>query len=174
MSLFNTADKVYIGSSVVDKVYLGSNLVWTPSVEEPPVDLTRGPEKVVNGDMSLGTASWTDGNGALLTADNGTLRITRQSITNPFAHQMLSLTTGKTYEIKATIVSQTLPTAQNILRVGTAPGSGNYLDSRAAGARSITTTFVAQTSPLYVAVLYLTGSTGEYMNIDNISVKEIL
>lgn len=36
MSLLNTADKVYIGNSVVDKVYLGSNLVWQHSTGVDP------------------------------------------------------------------------------------------------------------------------------------------
>lgn len=167
MSLLNTADKVFFGSSEVDKIYLGPNLVWQKEI------VVENPNLLTNGDFSEGTTTgWTVANGGVLSVENGALKMTKTTGSNCFFYQAVPVQAGKTYEVKVQVVESIGNTG---IRLGNGPAQLTYLNSGGVGPREFVYSYApASNSTLYLSVVYVSTVIGEYGLYDNLSIREII
>jgi hypothetical protein len=157
------APAVYFGTQAVLKVYSGSTQVWP--VEE------ASPNLIVNGDFSENTNGWSVGNGGVLSVSGGALKLTKGSASNCFTYQSVPVIAGKTYNITVEVLESIGNTG---IRLGTGPAQLQYLNSGAYGPRLFTTQFTApSTSNLFLSIVYISSTIGDYGLYDNISITEV-
>jgi hypothetical protein len=124
---------------------------------------------VTNGTFDTDTSGWT-GSNATLSAVSGELVVT-PTTTNPVAYTAVTLTLGKTYAVKATLVNVNGSTNAKALQVGTSI-TGNNLFSISFGTtpQTLSGTFVATATVAYVNVYNFDGTNAAVW--DNISLFE--
>ena len=130
---------------------------------------TLGSELVTNGTFDSSTTGWT-GSSTTLSAQSGWLRA--ESVSTPaFAYQAISTVVGKVY----TIAGEWRSSAGTWrIVVGTSAGNTNIYTSSIAGSGTVDATFTATTTTTYVSVRSVTITVGDYVEIDNVTVKEVL
>lgn len=165
MSLLNTADKVFFGSSVVDKAYLGTALVWQKEV------VVTNPELIINGDFSGSTTDpWIAANGGTLSVADNTMKLVKGSSSNCFCYQAVQMEAGKTYDIAVEVVESTANTG---IRLGTGPAQLQYFNSGMVGPRLFTATHTSTVNEaVYLSIVYVSSVIGDFGRYDNISIKE--
>ena len=91
----------FIDESVLNE-QLMDNTVPIPRYVNNAVAPTLGPELLINGNFSAGTANWVPGNGASLTASDGVLTVTSAGVSYGSAAQGITVVPGETYIIECT------------------------------------------------------------------------
>lgn len=177
------------GKSMHKPRYLKSELVRNYAGEQPEYfDVEKnkwfscdaGSELVVNGTFSDGTTTgWTAQDGAILSIDNGTLKVLNGTSSAGSAYQLITgLTIGKKYKIKAQDVggntnysaiflAYNAPTLANAI-YPTGGLSGGVLSTL-----TVDTEFVTQATSVYVVLRNEIATVNLYNNFDNISVFQI-
>ncbi len=158
----------------LNKSYLGPEVLSNGSFEG------YGPELVTNGDFSSGLSGWTGNDPAAeLSIVNDKIRVTNgdgtaAGFTSINGAPTLSVVSGKTYEIKYESFQGTSSNAQSQLFLGTTFNTGNVLGGtkfQTNGIHSYIFTAIA-TQDLYLLIKNGTAVSGEYMEFDNVSIKE--
>jgi|14BtaG_2_1085337.scaffolds.fasta_scaffold00213_7 hypothetical protein len=158
----------------LNKSYLGPEVLSNGSFEE------YGPELVTNGDFSSGLSGWAGNDPAVeLSIVNDKIRVTNgdgtaAGFTSINGAPTLSVVSGKTYEIKYESFQGTSSNAQSQLFLGTTFNTGDVLGGtkfQTNGIHSYIFTATA-TQDLYLLIKNGTVVSGEYMEFDNVSVKE--
>ncbi len=138
------------------------------SAQEAPPDM---PELVVNGTFDADVSGWTAANLASLAQAGGRCRVAHTSSSNPYARQAVTLEVGKTYRFKAQTFANGL---NNVIRVGTSPGSGNVINSQTTDDQDFDSTFTATVALHYISLLNFTAVGAGFIEIDNVSLKEVV
>lgn len=125
------------------------------------------PELVSNGTFDTDATGWT-GNNATLSVVAGRLRVTNSSTSAGYAYQAITVETGATYRIKASLFNGTAPNSR--FRVGTAQGGSQYLLETAS---PVDDTFVATGTTVYVSCPVNSTTSGVYAEFDDISLKKV-
>ena len=158
----------------LNKSYLGPEVLSNGSFEG------YGPELVTNGDFSSGLLGWTGNDiAAELSLVNDKIRVTNGDVsaagfTSINGVPTLSVVSGKTYEIKYESFQGTSSDTKSQLFLGTGFNLGNVLAKtvfQTNGIHSYIFTATA-TQDLYLLIKNGTVVSGEYMEFDNISVKQ--
>ena len=158
----------------LNKSYLGPEVLSNSSFEG------YGPELITNGDFSSGLLDWVGNDSAAeVSIVNDKIRVTNgdgsaAGFTSINGVPTLSVVSGKTYEIKYESFQGTSSNAQSQLFLGTAFNLGNVLAKtvfQTNGIHSYIFTATA-TQDLYLLIKNGTVVSGEYMEFDNVSVKE--
>jgi hypothetical protein len=153
----------------------GNHATQSTSTARPTLQVTGttpatlGSELVTNGTFDSSTTGWT-GSSTTLSAQSGWLRA--ESVSTPaFAYQAISTVVGKVY----TIAGEWRSSAGTWrIVVGTSAGNTNIYTSSIAGSGTVDATFTATTTTTYVSVRSVTITVGDYVEIDNVTVKEVL
>jgi hypothetical protein len=141
----------------------------------PGISTYRGPELVSEGTFNTGsTGSWTISRSATLTVVNGKLRVTNTSLTTSGAHLPITCEIGKVYNFSFEIG----PIGANFGYVGISDNdtyaTGTfpyYYNTLSNGFYSVT--FKANATTQYIHLHVFGGSTGNFKDFDNISVREV-
>lgn len=158
----------------LNKSYLGPEVLSNGSFEG------YGPELVTNGDFSSGLSGWAGNDlAAELSIVNDKIRVTNgdgsaAGFTSISGVPTLSVVSGKTYEIKYESFQGTSSNAQSQLFLGTTFNTGDVLSGtrfQTNGIHSYIFTATA-TQDVYLLIKNGTVVSGEYMEFDNISVKQ--
>jgi hypothetical protein len=173
LSLFSAGEQgVWYDPSDLSTLFQDSAGTTPVTAVEQPVGLmldkrlglVLGPELVTNGDFSNGTTGWsTTGNGAI-SVTSGAATISGTTPTNNGAFQNIGAAANRVYRVNFTVVSHAggmrIAIAGNGVPIQTAPGT--YSVQLAAGASGTG------------AFGVLTSADNSAVQIDNISVKEVL
>lgn len=165
--------------------YLSSDLVRRFAGEQPDYfDVNKnkwfntdaGTELVTNSTFDVSTSGWIAQDGAVLSIDNGTLKVLNGISNSGSAYQLISgLTVGKKYKIKAkdvggntnyssVYIAYVSPILANAIYVGSSGGVlANY---------NIDTEFIAQATSVYIVLRNDITTINVYNNFDAISVFE--
>lgn len=145
-----------------------ANIGWP----EPKV---IGPELVTNGTFDEDISGWSGARGnETLSVVSGRLRSTAISAGAQGPVQTLSgLTVGKVYRLLASVYTDGGVEAK-YFRVSTLSTlGGDAVDLFSSFSEDWDETFVATAATMYVGVIHVASAGGEYVEIDNISVREI-
>lgn len=134
-----------------------------------------GPELIVNGTFDSNTSGWTSSNaGFVLTAPGGVLRCTRGASINQYAYQAVSVVNGRQYQVSGLFVNRAGTSGlYGDFRVGTTISGVDLfrqfpLD---AAATSVSGTFTASATTIYVTLVLRDGVSTDWIEWDNISLK---
>jgi hypothetical protein len=128
-----------------------------------------GSQLVTNGTFDTDTTGWTATSG-VLTVESGWLRNT-SSAAPSWASTLVTLVVGKTYRMSGTWRSSA--GTWRIL-IGTTPGGSDInIVTSAAGSGAYDIFLTATTSVVYISIRSVTITTGDFVEIDNISVREV-
>jgi hypothetical protein len=144
-----------------------------PAANLPWPTETYGPELVTNGTFDADTSGWTAIN-ATLSVVSGAMRVTNTSAVSGTASQFVSVVSGKTYAVTFTNVAES--SANFDFRVGESISSSEYLrDTTIAPSETKTYFFTPQSNDVVITVLAFNsgGIGGTYVEVDNISVREL-
>jgi hypothetical protein len=130
------------------------------------------PELVTNGTFDVDTSGWSEGPGSSLNVVGGALRVSNTGTSYGYGYQAIPTEIGKTYVIKFDVVTDNSTGTQNV-RVGTSPASSvnAQIDGKSPG--SYSGSFIATSATTYISLLTSSQLTDEYVDFNNISVKEI-
>ena len=133
-----------------------------------------GRELVVNGDFSDGITGWSVAYpNTTLSINDDELRATANSSGAYGMSQELSLNNGSTYQVVATINVDSASGGTANLRVATNSNLSVGAITLYQSTGTITTTFVATSSTMYIGIADTANDSNNYVEIDNISVKEV-
>ena len=133
-----------------------------------------GSEEVVNGDFSDGETGWNVAYAnTTLSINDNELRATANSTGAYGMSQGFSLNNGSTYRVVSTINVDNASGGTANLRIATSSnlGAGSITLSQVTG--TTTTTFVAASDTMYIGIVDTADNSNNYVEIDNISVKEV-
>ncbi len=142
-------------------------------------DNVLGPELVTNGTFDSDTTGWTAGTGVTLSATGGDLRITRGGSLNQNNHTSFSTNSGSLYTVSWEYKGRSsASTHYTDFRVGTTTGGVDYYRSVDSSASEFSEEvrsgyFVATGTTAYITVLLRDGTSGDWVEVDNISVREV-
>jgi hypothetical protein len=131
--------------------------------------LTLGSELVTNGDFSGGTTGW-EGVGGTISAVSGRLRVA-YSTANPFGRQGVSCVVGNTYLLTGQYFGGTETTRLYVGDSNTGANPQGVIDFSGDG--SATVRFKATATTMWIIATGRGLATGEFVEFDNISVKEL-
>ena len=140
----------------------------------PGISTYRGPELVSEGTFNTGsTGSWTSSRSATLTVVDNRLRVTNTSSSTSGAHLPITCEVGKVYNFSFEIFTGAFDgyvgvTDSNTYLTGTFVYGYQQLSN---GFYSVT--FRATSTTQYIHLHVYGGSTGNYKDFDNISVREV-
>jgi hypothetical protein len=145
----------------------------TPSINFPagPTNPTLDAELVTNGGFDSGITGWSAGNSATITWVSGAIRIARNGVNNPFAHQSFTTVIGRTYRVGFNLKEITGATAT--VRVGTSAGNDANLNAGVLPLGNGSRLFVATATTTFVSLFFGATADDIYADFDNISVREL-
>jgi len=137
------------------------------------------PELVTNGTFDTDATGWTAHGSMTLSAPSGVFRIQRGVSINQNASTVLTCEVGKVYRVSFDYVGRSPDsTHYTDFRVGTtiagidlARTQDSSLAEFSTGEKSLT--FVATATTVYIAVVLRNGASDDYIELDNVSVKEV-
>ena len=132
-----------------------------------------GSELVVNGDGSSTTGWSVAYANTTLSINNNNLRATANSSGAYGLSQSLSLNTSKKYIVTADINVDNASGGTGNLRIATNVTLGTNVTTLSTATGTITTTFTPVASTMYIGVVDTANSSSNYVEINNISVKEV-
>jgi hypothetical protein len=134
---------------------------------------TLGPELVTNGAFDSNTTGWTAGNSSTLSAVGGRLRIANGTVDYGQAYQSFSVVNGRTYRVS---IDGRVGTSSNWrLIIGGSSGSATILgENFSEDSDGVIRDVVANVSTLFVTIQCNTTTDNAYVEVDNISVREVL
>ena len=133
-----------------------------------------GKELVTNGDFSDGITGWSVAYpNTTLSINDDELRATANSSGAYGVSQELSLNNGSTYQVVATINVDSASGGTANLRVATNSNLSVGAITLYQSTGTITTTFVATSSTMYIGIADTANDSNNYVEIDNIIVKEV-
>lgn len=139
-----------------------------------PALATYGPELITNGGFSDGTTGWSGNANSTLSVVSGALRVTAVANGIAYASQGITTVPGRGYFITMNYVTDAV-TGNAFLYARTSAGSGdiaNYNIGSTLGAHSLY--FVATGTTTFISVSSSSSAlAGEYLDFDNISVREV-
>ena len=137
-----------------------------------------GPELVIGGDFSAGTAGFTSPYSATVSVIDGRLRVTATG-TNPYAQKLFSSVVGKYYKVSLDIYTGTssLASPMQLAIASTSAPIGNsdlFLASNT-GLTYKRYELIVLATTTTIAIRVRSGNTpiGTYFELDNVSVKEL-
>ena len=131
-----------------------------------------GSEEVTNGDFATDVSGWTEYTNSVISWDNGTLKTANVTQGYGKAYQSFSTQSGKTYRLKFDGFVSTALKFQYRLGSSAIAGSDIKIDDFTSS-QSIEILFTATSSTTYLTFVCQDANTGVYVNIDNVSVKEV-
>ena len=134
--------------------------------------ISYGSELVTNGTFDNGTTGWT-ATACSVSVVNGAMRITDTDGSIGYVDYRPTLEIGKAYLISAQVVTDNM-SGNMILNVGTSGGSGQMGTLAMPSVGTYSFTFTATTSQPFVNLRNTSAGAGDYWDVDNISVKEVL
>ena len=139
------------------------------------LDTTIGSELVTNGDFDTGISGWTASDaGATLSYQAGELRIENGDGTAAGANRSFSVTAGVAYTLSFDSAVGTASTAGVQFGIGSNTNSFNQALKTDTTNGKHSLTFVAGTTTTYYFLAKIRSVTlGEYIQLDNVSVKEV-
>jgi hypothetical protein len=141
--------------------------------------LALGPELVTNGTFDTDTSGWVAGSGMTLSAVDGDLRIQRGASVNQNNYTSITTVVGRSYKIQWSYKGRSAGSNHYTdFRIGsTIGGVDNYraLDSAASefAQGQQTALFSATATTSYITIVLRDGVSGDFIEVDNISVKEL-
>jgi len=137
-----------------------------------------GANLVTNGDFPSATTGWSPDANTTLSVSSGRLRITLASGSNPRAMQTLTgLIPGRTYRITANVYRGTVGAGNAIaLRVSTSSTlavNTPFEQAATAGDLTVSGTFTATASTMYVGAVATESVAARYLELDNVTLSEI-
>ena len=138
-------------------------------------EIALGEELILNGDFSDGETGWNVAyTNTTLSINDNELRATANSTGAYGMSQGFSLNNGSTYRVVSTINVDNASGGTANLRIATSSNlsAGNITLSQVTG--TTTTTFVATSDTMYIGIVDTADNSNNYVEIDNISVKEDL
>jgi len=133
-----------------------------------------GEELVINGDFSDGITGWSVAYpNTTLSINDDELRATANSNGAYGVSQELSLNNGSTYQVVATINVDSASGGTANLRVANNSNLSVGAITLYQSTGTITTTFVATSSTMYIGIADTANDSNNYVEIDNITVKEV-
>jgi hypothetical protein len=139
-----------------------------------------GPELVTNGDFSSGTTTgWTAGTNVTLSVVDGDLRIQRGAAINQNNSTPVTTVAGRTYQISWQYKGRSPGSNQfTDFRVGTTIGGVDLFRQQDSSAseflqQTYTGYFIAAGASTFVTIVLRDGVSGDWVQVDNISVKEV-
>ncbi len=135
---------------------------------------TLGSELVTNGDGSSTTGWSVAYANTTLSINNNNLRATANSSGAYGLSQSLSLDTTKKYIITASINVDNASGGTANLRLATNATLGANITALSTATGTTTTTFTPTASTMYIGIVDTADSSSNYVEIDNISVKEVI
>jgi hypothetical protein len=185
-------DNTYIGDNVSEEIYLyGAQLEAAPTPSSyiptagstvtraaetftiPAANLpwpteTYGPELVTNGTFDADTSGWTAVDSAVLSVSSNALRVTTPAGGAASATQTITTVVGSLYEFRFTIVSRTA----GRWIVEAAPGYDSFQQT-AIGEQVVYFVASSTTTTIKLDIGPFSRDAGEYVEFDNISVREL-
>jgi hypothetical protein len=134
---------------------------------------TFGSELITNGDGSSTTGWSVAYANTTLSINNNNLRATANSSGAYGLSQSLSLDTTKKYIITASINVDNASGGTANLRLATNANLGTNITTLSTATGTTTTTFTPTASTMYIGIVDTANSSSNYVEIDNISVKEV-
>jgi len=134
---------------------------------------TLGSEIVVNGDGSSTTGWGLAYTNTTLSINNNHLRATANASGAYGLSQSLSLDTTKQYIIKATINVDNASGSTANFRIATSSNLGNNTVTLSTATGTSTTILSPSAATMYIGIVDTANDSSNYVEIDNISVKEI-
>ncbi|WP_439605089.1 hypothetical protein [Shinella sp.] len=131
------------------------------------------PELVTNGDFATDVSGWNlAGASGTITWQAGRMRVTATTNSTPGASRAFTCVIGRWYELSIDIpVAHSNYTSYNI---GTGPASGNtYTSGNIGNAPGSYKRFFKAAATTQYVIVYGPGVGGQYIEVDNISIKEI-
>jgi hypothetical protein len=160
----------------IDTDAIGEVQAMDNTVPIPRYAMQKGSELVNNGDGET-SGWWTADADSTVSYVGGRIRVTLTGTNNPRAYQTLTgLTIGKKYSVKGNVFKGTIGGGVIFLRVSNAVEIASSVPFEASNMVdfNVDTTFIATATTLYVGVVALETTAGNYFEMDNISVQEII
>ena len=131
--------------------------------------LVLGPELVTNGTFDSDLSGWFSLSGASISRQAGRIRVERTDGSNyPCAAQNLTLVSGSTYRLSCTYSNPfNIPVFFSFFGVVKNHGTAS------SGVVDFLLQPLAPSTQIQVGILALTGAVGQYIEFDNISVREL-
>ncbi|MCW1934520.1 LamG domain-containing protein [Pararhodobacter zhoushanensis] len=131
---------------------------------------TPGPEKLINGDGSA-VAGWSAARGSeVITSVGGRIRVTAASAAvMGVSQEITGLVVGGFYRVTQTGFTGTVGNISNRLAANAALASGLIMSS----SFDLNEVFIATAETMYVGCTAIPTAPGQYVEIDNMSVREI-
>jgi len=133
------------------------------------INLAPPSELVTNGDFDSGTTSWTAGSNGTLSWQSGVLRVTTSGGAGS-ANQVIALSSGATFTLTFDVVAETQSSGIPFVQVTSGLTNTGITST---GSHTIVFTATSNNSTLTFS-LGGAAADGEYLEIDNVSVKQVL
>jgi hypothetical protein len=133
--------------------------------------MSAGSELITNGTFDTDTTGWTARQNATLSSVSGRLRITFNGTSYPEASQGITTVVGGVYTLSIDVVSSTATSCW--VQLGTTAGGSQILNLQLAVGDNTTRKFVATSTTTYIG-LYTVSTSGQYMDADNVSIKQVM
>lgn len=152
-----------------------ADVLTIPAANLPyPEPVVIGPELVTNGDGSSATGWASPRSNSTLSSVSGALRTTASSAAAFGIAQAITTEIGKVYRLTINVTANTTTASFTpSVRVDNNSDLGTPQNTTTAFASPVEIIFVAAATTMYVGVIGVAGAAGEYLEVDNISVREI-
>ena len=152
-----------------DRIVAGENSDYFDLETRKWYGTSGGAELVTNGTFDTNTTGWTASAGATLTVDMGNLKVAQTTNDGVFAYQTLTCIVGKTYKLISSVNYESVASAGQV-SIGTTIGGFDIALNIGLGTK--VTTFIAQSTTLYLTLKNSTTTDNTFTLFDNISVFE--
>ena len=130
---------------------------------------TVGPNLVTNGSFDSGITGWTASGNAALSHQAGRMRVERTDAAGyPAGQQTIALVSGKTYRLTCDYQNPS-----GLALYASFNGIDQSLGASLSGSISLVLTATGATTSVQVGIRLTPGTVGQYIDFDNIIVKEI-
>jgi len=136
-----------------------------------PQGADYGDELVVNGTFDSDTSNWTPNRSGVLTNVDSHMRVTNGAITYGYGFQGMTVVIGKTYVVEVDFKYKGF---FGDYRVGTViEGADYHRTSNLSEDQTVSFTFVATSTALYLNLFVQGGVPGDYTEWDNVTVRQL-
>ena len=130
---------------------------------------TVGPNLVTNGSFDSGITGWTASGNAALSHQAGRMRVERTDAAGyPAGQQTIALVSGKTYRLTCDYQNPS-----GLALYASFNGIDQSLGASLSGSISLVLTATGATTSVQVGIRLTSGTVGQYIDFDNISVREL-
>lgn len=126
------------------------------------------PELVTGTTFDSATTGWT-GSNATLSIANRRIRVTNSSAVTGSALNSIATVVGQQYRFYVDIIQGTSANASFL--IGTTAGNGQVVADTTTQTRTLTGTFIAESTTTHLTLFNNSSTSGHYTDFDNVSVK---